>query len=65
MAFEMDTAYEIASLEQSLYCASQRVKIAQFLIEHQKDDLLPTVLEDLFYGVQMILDNHCIVREAE
>jgi len=51
--------YEIAPLKDLLYSAGNRVKIAEILLERGDTELLPTVLEDLFYGCQLILE-HCV-----
>ncbi len=50
-------------LEERLKTARNRCSIALLLIEHGRDELLPTVLEELFYGCQIILDRHCVVDE--
>jgi hypothetical protein len=65
VGWEMDTANEVGTLEQCLFSTGQRVLIAQMLLKHGYDYLLPTVLEDLFTGVQMILDNYCIVKDMD
>ena len=62
MIKSMDTANEIGTLEQCLYSTINRALIARVLIEQDRQDLLPTVLEDLFTGVQMILDEYCIKK---
>lgn len=58
----MDIAQEVAPLEDLLYSAGNRIKIANILLNQKQFDLLPTVLEDLFYGCQLILE-HCIKEE--
>ena len=59
----MDTADEVATLEECLKSTINRAKIALYLSEENCLDWLPTILEDLFVGCQIILDNFCVVRE--
>ena len=54
-----DVAQQVAPLKDLLYSAGNRIKIAEILLEFGEDELLPTVLEDLFYGCQLILE-HCV-----
>lgn len=56
----MDTADEIAPLEELLKTTINRAKIAQTINNARRPDLLATVLEDLYCGAQLILDNYCI-----
>ena len=51
-----DTAQEIASLEDLLHSAHNRVEIAQILLKLGREELLPTVLEDFLVGCQFITD---------
>lgn len=57
-----DTANKVSDLETLLYSTHKRVEIAEYLQETGKDELLPTALEDLYCGVQLILD-HCIKED--
>ena len=61
----VDTAQTIASLEECLYSTHNRVEIAKLLIKADRSDLLATVLEDLFVGVQLILDEFCVVPNGK
>ena len=58
-----DTAQEVASLRDLLYSAGNRIKIAEILIDNQRFDLIPTVLEDFAHGAMYIFE-HCI-KEIE
>ena len=58
-----DTANEVSSLEELLETAIKRALIAIVVIESHKDALLPTILEDLFCGCQIILDTYCVKVE--
>ena len=55
-----DTAEEIGTLEQLLDSTIKRAQIAQVILRGSTDKLLPTILEDLFTGVQLILDSFCV-----
>ena len=57
-----DPANEPAPLEDLLYSAGNRIRIANILLVRKETELLPTVLEDLFYGVQMMLDGYCVEK---
>lgn len=57
-----DTADEIADLKDCLFSTVQRARIALVLIDKGETDCLPTILEDLFYGTQLILDNFCVEK---
>jgi len=59
-----DTANEVAPLGELLHSAECRVKIARMLLASERWDLLPTVLEDLHYGTQMMMDKHCVSEEV-
>ena len=59
----MDIAEKIGSLEDCLYSTGNRVEIAKMLLNLGRTDLLATVLEDLYYGTQLILDEYCVVKE--
>ncbi|GAI04365.1 unnamed protein product, partial [marine sediment metagenome] len=47
-------------LQEWLKTTRARCEIALLLIDAKRNDLLPTILEDLFYGTQIILDCYCI-----
>ena len=47
-------------LEERLKTTRNRCAIALNLIEHDRQDLLATILEDLFCGTQSILDLYCV-----
>jgi len=57
-----DTANEVATLEELLHSTECRVKIARILLKEKHKELLPTVLEDLFYGAQLILEHYCVKK---
>uniref|UniRef100_A0A6M3IWU4 Uncharacterized protein n=1 Tax=viral metagenome TaxID=1070528 RepID=A0A6M3IWU4_9ZZZZ len=54
-----DTADKVATLKECLYSTINRAKTALILID-ANPDLLPTCLEDLFAGCQILLDEHCV-----
>ena len=58
----MDTADEVATLDELLYSMANRVELAQMAIERGRTDLAITACEDIFYGAQMIIDIHCVKR---
>ena len=58
----IDTANEIASLDECLKSTINRARIAQLLDDMGREDLIYTALEDLARGVQDILDQ-CVVNE--
>ena len=60
---EEDTAKQVASLEDCLYSSARRIEIAGVLSTVGRKDLLPTILEDLYCGVQLILDNYCVKED--
>lgn len=60
-----DTANEVAPLDELLKTTRNRVNIALFLLERGKWDELPTILEDIFGGAQLIIDNYCIKGEGD
>ncbi len=47
-------------LEERLKTTGRRVEIALLLKEMGRDDLIFTVLEDLYYGCHIILERFCI-----
>ena len=58
-----DTAEEVGTLKACLHSTKCRAEIAMELLALEKWDLLPTILEDLYCGCQILLDNFCIVKE--
>ena len=57
-----DTAEEIGSIDDCLYSLGNRVEAAKLLSSHGKTELLETALEDIFVGVQSMMDKYCMVR---
>ena len=55
-----DTAEEIASIEDCLYSLGNRVRAAQLLASNGMRKELDTAIEDIFVGVQSMMDKHCI-----
>ncbi len=51
---------ETDDLTERLKTTKNRCEIAFILIEHNCNSLLPTILEDLYYGCQCILDIYCV-----
>lgn len=49
-------------LEEYLKTAKNRIEIATVLIQVKRPDLLPTILEDLQYTVQLIIDDFCVAQ---
>ena len=47
-------------LWERLQTTKKRVEIAQLLINQKRDDLLPTMLEVLYYGTHLILEEYCV-----
>ena len=58
-----DTANQVGSLAECLYATANRVKIAQILLDLNQDELLPTILEDIFVGCQFMLDRFCVKEQ--
>ena len=57
----IDEPHEMANdLEERLKTMRNRVDIALLLHEQGYDSLIYTVIEDMAYGVQIILDRYCI-----
>ena len=50
-------------LEEELRATIRRAEIALVLLENHCEGLLPTILEDLAYGIQQIVDKYCVVKE--
>ena len=59
-----DTANEVASLDEMLESTINRACTARALIIMGADVFLPIILEDLYCGVQLILDNYCVEKDA-
>ena len=47
-------------LEERIKTTKNRVDIALLLIEHDRLDLINTILEDMFFGIQTIMDYYCV-----
>ena len=47
-------------LEERLKTTRNRVEIALLLIELGRKDLVFTVIEDIYFGTQCMLDIHCV-----
>ncbi len=47
-------------LEERLKTTRNRAEIALLLIAQSREELLPTMLEDIYFGAQLILDKYCI-----
>jgi len=60
----MDTADEIASLDELLFSMANRVELAQLALERGRKDLAITVIEDMFVGCQLMVDEHCVKESA-
>jgi len=60
-----DTAEETGTLDQCLYSNLNRILIAQVLRSAGRDELLPTILEDLFTSCQSMLDKYCVKGECD
>ena len=59
---EKDTADEIGTVDECLYSSANRIEIAKLLSSLGKTKLLETELEDIYRGIQVMFDEHCIVR---
>ena len=57
-----DTAEETGTIGQCLYSNGNRIEIAKLLYEAGRDDLLATILEDLLYHIQNMVDVYCVER---
>ena len=58
-----DTADEVGTIDDCLYSIGNRVEIAKVLSELGKTRLLETELEDIVRSVQVMCDEHCVVRK--
>jgi len=52
-------------LAEAIASQLNRLQIASLLFVLKRDDLMPTVLEDVFYHQQEILDKYCIADKQE
>jgi len=59
---EMEEPSEVLGddLAERLKSSRNRVDIALILIDIDRRDLVYTMLEDLFYGAQIIIDKYCL-----
>ena len=60
-----DTAEKTATIAECLYSNGNRIEIARILLGLDRTDLLNTVLEDLFFHIQNMVDEYCVVRDSE
>ena len=60
-----DTADVVGTVGECLYSIGNRVEVAKILLNIGKEKLLDTILEDIARTVQDMLDEHCILKEAE
>ena len=58
-----DTAEETGTITQCLYSNGNRIKIAEILVSMNRMELVNTILEDLLYHVQNMVDEYCIAKE--
>lgn len=49
-------------LKETLKTIGNHCQIAQMLIDLDKQDLLPTVLEEIYEDAQGVIDEHCVKR---
>lgn len=54
---------DLTDLNERLTVARKRCEIAQMLILTNRRELIPTELEDLFYGVQGIVEDFSVEGE--
>ena len=52
-------------LPEQLKTSKNLIEISELLIKTDNKHLLPTVLELLLYYVQTIVDENCVVKEAD
>ena len=52
-------------LEERLKTTRNRVDITLILLGLQRQDLIYTILEDLHYGTQLIMDKYCLKEELK
>lgn len=57
-----DTANQVGTIGECLYSIGNRVAIAKILSTSEYTRLLETELEDIFYFCQVMLDEHCVLR---
>uniref|UniRef100_A0A6M3J3T7 Uncharacterized protein n=1 Tax=viral metagenome TaxID=1070528 RepID=A0A6M3J3T7_9ZZZZ len=58
-----NTAEETGTIGECLYSNGNRIEIAKILFNMGKHDLLATILEDLLYHIQNMVDEYCVVKE--
>ena len=58
-----DTAEEVGTIDECLYSPGNRVAIAKILDSMGETKLLDTILEDVAYFVQCMVDEYCIKRD--
>lgn len=56
---------EIGWLPDQLKTVKNLSDISLILIEQEKQELLPTILELLYQEVQQIVDEYCVERKSE
>ena len=54
----------LAEIQDLLMQIEHRIAIARVLIDVGQDNLLPTLLEDLFADAQTLLDLHCVKPDS-
>ena len=47
-------------LEEELLSARNMLELALLALRNNREELLPTALEELFYKTQTITENHCV-----
>ena len=47
-------------LEERLLSARNMIDLALLAFQHDRHELLPTALEELFYKSQVLIDNYCV-----
>ena len=58
-----DTANQVGTVDDCLYSLGNRIEVAKILSETGKIKLLETVLEDIAYFCQALIDEHCVRRD--
>ena len=57
---EDDTAHKTGDIDDCLFSLGNRVEIAKLVRKAGREDLIYTILEDIYYGAQTMLDEHCV-----
>ena len=60
-----DTAEMTGTVDDCLYSIGNRVATAKILSAMGETKLLDTILEDVAYFCQMMMDEHCIIKEGK